>query len=119
MALPMKALRKTKEGPGWSLEEMLVPSASPIEVLVRVKAASICGTDLRVYEWDRWSAERIRPPVTLGHEFCGLVERVGREVTAVRPGDFVSAKMHINCGQCYQWRVGETLLCQKIECNRH
>ena len=73
----MKALRKTKAGPGLSFEATAVPSIGPTDVLVRVTAASICGTDLHIYGWDRWSQGRIKPPVTLGHEFCGVVERVG------------------------------------------
>jgi len=79
-----------------------------------VKAASICGTDLHIYGWDRWSQGRIKPPVTLGHEFCGVVERVGEEVTAVKPGDFVSAEMHVNCGHCHQCRLGESHICQNL-----
>jgi len=114
MALIMKALRKMNNGPGLSLERVLVPSPGPAEVLVRVKAASICGTDLHIYNWDQWSAGRIKPPVTLGHEFCGSVERVGREVSAVKAGDFVSAEMHINCGRCHPCRVGEAHVCQNV-----
>jgi threonine 3-dehydrogenase len=83
-------------------------------VLVRVKAASICGTDLHIYGWDRWSQGRIKPPVTLGHEFCGVVERVGEEVAAVKPGDFVSAEMHVNCGHCRQCRLGQAHICQNL-----
>jgi threonine 3-dehydrogenase len=79
-----------------------------------VKAASICGTDLHIYGWDRWSEGRIKPPVTLGHEFCGVVERVGEEVTALKPGDFVSAEMHVNCGHCRQCRLGESHICQNL-----
>jgi threonine 3-dehydrogenase len=79
-----------------------------------VKAASICGTDLHIYGWDRWSQGRIKPPVTLGHEFCGVVERVGEEVTALKPGDFVSAEMHVNCGHCHQCRLGESHICQNL-----
>jgi threonine 3-dehydrogenase len=79
-----------------------------------VKAASICGTDLHIYGWDRWSQGRIKPPVTLGHEFCGVVERVGEEVTALKPGDFVSAEMHVNCGHCRQCRLGESHICQNL-----
>jgi threonine 3-dehydrogenase len=86
----------------------------PTDVLVRVKTASICGTDLHIYGWDRWSQGRIKPPVTLGHEFCGTVERVGDEVRAVKPGDFVSAEMHVNCGHCHQCRLGEAHICQNL-----
>jgi threonine 3-dehydrogenase len=110
----MKALRKMQPARGLSFETATVPSIGPTDVLVRVKTASICGTDLHIYGWDRWSQGRIKPPLTLGHEFCGTVERVGDEVSAVRPGDFVSAEMHVNCGHCHQCRVGEAHICQNL-----
>ncbi len=110
----MKALRKMRPARGLTLETAPVPTIGPTEVLVRVKAASICGTDLHIYGWDRWSQGRIRPPVTLGHEFCGVVERAGEKVTAVMAGDFVSAEMHINCGHCHQCRLGEAHICQNL-----
>jgi len=114
MTTTMKALRKMKAARGLSMETAPVPSIGPTDVLVRVKTASICGTDLHIYGWDRWSQGRIKPPVTLGHEFCGTVERVGEEVTAVKPGDFVSAEMHVNCGHCHQCRLGEAHICQNL-----
>ena len=92
MPATMKALRKTQAAKGLTLESVPVPEVRHGDVLVRVKAASICGTDLHIYGWDRWSQGRIKPPVTLGHEFCGVVERVGADVTSVHAGDFVSAK---------------------------
>jgi threonine 3-dehydrogenase len=114
MATTMKALRKMQAARGLSLETAAVPAIGPADVLVRVKTASICGTDLHIYGWDRWSQGRIKPPVTLGHEFCGVVERVGEEVRAVQPGDFVSAEMHVNCGHCHQCRLGEAHICQNL-----
>jgi threonine 3-dehydrogenase len=114
MATTMKALRKMKAARGLSMETAPVPSIGPTDVLVRVKTASICGTDLHIYGWDRWSQGRIKPPVTLGHEFCGVAERVGEEVTSVKPGDFVSAEMHVNCGHCHQCRLGEAHICQNL-----
>jgi threonine 3-dehydrogenase len=114
MATTMKALRKMQPARGLAYETAPVPAIGPTDVLVRVKAASICGTDLHIYGWDRWSQGRIKPPVTLGHEFCGVVERVGEEVTAVKPGDFVSAEMHVNCGHCHQCRVGQAHICQNL-----
>ena len=106
MATTMKALRKMQAAKGLQMESVAIPAIGARDVLVRVKAASICGTDLHIYGWDRWSQGRIKPPVTLGHEFCGVVERVGEEVTAVQAGDFVSAEMHVNCGYCHQCRLG-------------
>jgi threonine 3-dehydrogenase len=110
----MKALRKTQAARGLTLESAPVPAIGAADVLVRVKTASICGTDLHIYGWDRWSQGRIKPPVTLGHEFCGVVERVGEDVTAVRAGDFVSAEMHVSCGHCHQCRMGEAHICQNL-----
>src|SRR5260370_430220 len=83
MPSTMKALRKMQAARGLSFENAPVPSIGPADVLVGVRTASICGTDLHIYGWDRWSQGRIKPPVTLGHEFCGVVEQVGGEVTAV------------------------------------
>jgi threonine 3-dehydrogenase len=114
MSSTMKALRKMQAARGLSFENAPVPSVGAADVLVRVRTASICGTDLHIYGWDRWSQGRIKPPVTLGHEFCGVVERVGEEVTAVKAGDFVSAEMHVNCGHCHQCRLGEAHICQNL-----
>jgi len=114
MPATMKALRKTQAGKGLQIEKIKVPSIGPTDVLVRVKATSICGTDLHIYGWDRWSQGRIKPPVTLGHEFCGVVESAGEEVTAVKAGDFVSAEMHLNCGHCHQCRLGQAHICQNL-----
>jgi threonine 3-dehydrogenase len=115
MMSTMKALRKIHATRGLSLESAGVPTIGPSDVLVRVKAASICGTDLHIYGWDRWSQGRIKPPVTLGHEFCGVIEKVGDEVSALKAGDFVSAEMHVNCGHCHQCRVGEAHICPNVK----
>src|SRR5438270_9960667 len=114
MAGTMKALRKVRAARGLQMDTVAVPLIGPTDVLVRVKTASICGTDLHIYGWDRWSQGRVKPPVTLGHEFCGTVERVGDEVRAVMAGDFVSAEMHVNCGHCHQCRLGEAHICQNL-----
>jgi threonine 3-dehydrogenase len=111
----MKALRKTKAAKGLEIQKVPVPPIGALDVLVRVTATSICGTDLHIDGWDRWSQGRIKPPVTLGHEFCGIVERVGEDVSAVRSGDFVSAEMHLNCGHCHQCRLGEAHICQNLK----
>jgi threonine 3-dehydrogenase len=114
MGTTMKALRKMQASRGLQMDTVAVPLIGPTDVLVRVKTASICGTDLHIYGWDRWSQGRIKPPVTLGHEFCGTVERVGDEVRAVKAGDFVSAEMHLNCGHCRQCRLGQAHICQNL-----
>jgi threonine 3-dehydrogenase len=111
----MKALRKTAPSRGAQLEQVDIPAIRAHEVLVRVRVASICGTDLHIYDWDPWSASRIQPPLTFGHEFCGTVEEVGAEVSGIEPGEFVSAEMHVNCGHCVQCRVGQPHICQNLK----
>jgi threonine 3-dehydrogenase len=115
MPATMKALRKMSPARGLNLEKVEVPEIGPTDALIRVRAASICGTDLHIYGWDRWSASRIKPPLTLGHEFCGYVEKVGSEVKGLAVGDFVSAEMHVNCGYCRQCRTGQPHICQNLE----
>jgi threonine 3-dehydrogenase len=111
----MKALRKMRPQRGAQLESVGIPTIGPTDVLVRVRAASICGTDLHIYGWDRWSASRIHPPLTFGHEFCGTVERVGDEVTTIHSGDFVTAEMHVICGHCRPCRMGQPHVCQNVK----
>lgn len=109
----MKAIRKVRGAPGLALEDVPAPGIGAHEVLVAVEAASVCGTDLHIWKWDDWSSKRIRPPLTLGHEFAGTVVEVGRSVEHVRVGDYVSAESHITCGMCFQCRTGQAHLCPK------
>ena len=110
----MQALRKPRPEPGAQIESVPVPTPRPGEVLVRVRAASICGTDLHIYHWDKWSASRLHPPLTFGHEFCGVVEAVGEGVTRFAPGDRVTAEMHVACYHCRPCRAGQPHLCQNV-----
>src|SRR5205823_15094305 len=115
---PMRALRKTGPGPGAELVEVPVPAPGPNEVLVRVQAASICGTDLHIYEWNEWAARRIgdgRLPYTFGHEVAGRVVAVGDEVDHPLPGAFVAAETHLFCGHCGLCRTGKPHICQNMK----
>ena len=108
----MKALVKETPAPGLSLRDVPVREPGPGEILVRIKAASICGTDLHIWRWDHWAAGRLRPPVITGHEFAGVVEAVGPGVTTPRVGDHVSLESHVVCHTCYQCRTGKGHICQ-------
>jgi threonine 3-dehydrogenase len=110
----MQAVVKAAAAPGVVLEQVPVPAFGAADVLVRVEAASVCGTDLHIYNWDPWARSRVRPPLIPGHEFCGTVEGVGAEVRSVREGDFVSAEMHVACGRCLQCRTGQAHVCQHV-----
>jgi threonine 3-dehydrogenase len=114
MAKTMLAVVKPKAAPGAEIREVKVPGFGRNDVLVKVKVASICGTDLHIYEWDRWAQNRIHPPLIPGHEFCGEVAAYGDEVTSVKEGDFVSAEMHVACGKCLLCRTGEAHICQNV-----
>ena len=87
VAETMTALRKSVAEPGLQLEEIPVPVPAADEVLVEVETASVCGTDLHIYGWDEWSQGRIKPPLTLGHEFAGTVVERGELVQNVAVGD--------------------------------
>lgn len=111
----MRALRKTNAGPGAELLEIPVPEPGEGEVLVRVHGASVCGTDLHIFDWNEWAAARIpRLPMTFGHEVAGEVERVGPEVHHVQPGAFVAAETHIACGVCSTCRTGRAHICENL-----
>ena len=107
------ALRKVARKPGLVLDEISVPSIREDEVLIRVEAASLCGTDLHIFHWDPWSAHRLEPPVTIGHEFAGTVVEVGTRARNVTPGDFVSAESHVTCGACFFCRTGRAHMCER------
>lgn len=111
----MMAVVKPAARAGAEIREVPVPDFRPDEVLVKVRVASVCGTDLHIYDWDAWAQHRIKPPLIPGHEFCGDVVAVGKDVTSVREGDFVSAEMHVACGKCVQCRTGESHICQHVK----
>jgi len=111
----MLAVVKPEAAPGAEVREVLIPKFGPTDVLVKVDVASVCGTDLHIYNWDPWAQHRIHPPLIPGHEFCGHVAAVGDEVTTVQEGDFVSAEMHVACGKCLQCRTGEAHICQNVK----
>jgi threonine 3-dehydrogenase len=112
----MQALVKTAPAPGMMvIREMPVPQIGASDVLVAVDTASVCGTDLHIYQWDEWAQARIRPPYIPGHEFCGTVAALGEQVQGLAEGDFVSAEMHVACGHCLQCRTGQAHVCQFVK----
>jgi threonine 3-dehydrogenase len=115
MVATMRALRKTSPRPGAELVEVPVPSPGEGDVLVRVHAASICGTDLHIHDWNEWAQHRIAQiPMTFGHEVAGTVEAVGPEVHHLDVGAFVAAETHIACGQCSTCRTGRAHICENL-----
>lgn len=96
------------------LETVQVPVVGDSDVLIEVRAASICGTDLHIFTWDPWAHGRVRPPLIFGHEFCGEVVAVGRDAPADLLGAYVAAESHITCGTCYECRHGLEHICRNV-----
>jgi threonine 3-dehydrogenase len=111
----MKAIAKTKRKKGMELINVPTPQIGLRDVLVKVTLASICGTDVHIYDWTRWARQRLTPPRVIGHEFVGIVEKIGNEVTRVEAGDRVSAESHISCGHCYQCSNGDSEVCRNLK----
>ena len=108
----MRAVVKASAGPGAEVREVPVPTCGPGELLLRVRRAGVCGTDLHIVEWDRWSQGRLKPPVTLGHEFVGDVVEVGAGVKTYQRGDRVACESHIVCQSCLACRTGNAHVCE-------
>lgn len=90
-----------------------IPAVGPRDVLVHVAACGVCGTDVHIYHGDKGSAA-VTPPVILGHELAGVVEKTGSEVTSVRVGDHVTVDPNIYCGKCHYCRIGKKQLCENL-----
>ena len=105
----MKAVVKFKDGrDGWEIREIERPDPRENEVEIEVKAAGICGSELHLYH-DNHVYE---PPVVVGHEFCGVISRVGKNVTRWQAGDRVVSENNKRvCGVCEFCRTGRPILC--------
>ncbi|MEA3408120.1 MAG: L-threonine 3-dehydrogenase [Chloroflexota bacterium] len=111
----MKALVKEEAARGASLLDVERPTIGPRDLLVKVEAAAICGTDNHIYNWTPWAQARIEPPMIFGHEFAGEVVEVGSAVEGFAVGDRVAAETHIPCLQCYQCRTGRQHTCENMQ----
>lgn len=108
----MLVMAKTKsEVGGIELGTRKVRAPGPGEMLLQIKAAGLCGTDMQIYKWPPWLARRMKLPVVLGHEACGIIADIGEGVTSVQIGDYVSLESHAFCGKCYQCLTDRAHLC--------
>ncbi|HET7471787.1 MAG TPA: L-threonine 3-dehydrogenase [Candidatus Limnocylindrales bacterium] len=107
----MKALIKSRPGPGLELADVPEPPMGINDVRIGVHKTGICGTDLHIATWDPWAARTIKPPLVVGHEFVGEVLEVGSNVQDLVPGDRVSGEGHVVCGRCRHCRAGRYHLC--------
>jgi threonine 3-dehydrogenase len=107
----MKALVKSKSEPGLWLEDIPKPTIGINDVLIQVRRAGICGTDLHIYNWDEWAQRTIPVPMAIGHEFVGEIVETGANVNDFHPGDIVSGEGHVTCGRCRNCLAGRRHLC--------
>ena len=108
----MKALSKSKPEPGLWLGDVPVPEIHHNEVLIKIVKTAICGTDVHIYNWDKWAQSTIPVPMHIGHEFVGRIEKVGSHVMDFKPGDLVSGEGHLVCGHCRNCLAGRRHLCK-------
>jgi threonine 3-dehydrogenase len=107
----MKALVKSSAARGLVLEDVAKPSIDTNDVLVRVQATGICGTDLHIYEWNEWARKTIPVPLVIGHEFVGEIAEVGSNVKGFTAGEIVSGEGHVVCGHCRNCLAGRREMC--------
>jgi len=103
----MRALTKTKPGPGLSMEDVPVPEIGPDDVLIRVRKTGVCGTDVHIWNWDEWAAKTVPLPLVTGHEFAGEIVELGRNVTDLRIGQRCSGEGHLIGRTSRQSRAGK------------
>jgi threonine 3-dehydrogenase len=114
----MRALVKESAGPGMVLRDVPRPACGPNDVLIKVHYAGVCGTDLHIWEWDAWASGRLKPPLTIGHEFAGEIVQLGPEARGaglLTVGDLVTAEGHIVCGHCLPCRTGDAHVCRRTQ----
>jgi threonine 3-dehydrogenase len=112
MDTKMITLSKIEAKRGMEILMKDIPSINEDEILVKVLAASVCGTDVHIYTWDKWAENRIKKiPQTMGHELAGEVVKIGKRVNTLKIGDIVSAETHIVCGVCEFCLTGRAHIC--------
>ncbi len=112
----MHAIVKKYPKLGAEITALEVPKAGENEIVVKVKAASICGTDVHIWNWNQWAQNRIKKlPMVFGHEVAGEIVELGRNVTSLQEGDMISAETHIVDGTCYQCRTDRMHICQNLK----
>lgn len=114
-ATHMKALAKTQAKPGIWMIETAIPAVGPNDVLIRIHKTAICGTDVHIFNWDKWAQHTIPVGMVVGHEYVGVIEAVGSEVKGFQQGDRVSGEGHLTCGYCRNCRAGRVHLCRNTQ----
>ena len=112
----MMAWKKTKpEKGGFELVEIPLPNCGDDEVLVKTHSTSICGTDIHIWKWDHWAAENVPIGTTTGHETCGTIVALGKEVNTHKIGDKIAVECHLACWNCDRCDEGNAHICENGE----
>ncbi len=111
----MLAVVKTAAAAGATVQQVDVPTIGPGDVLIKVRATSICGTDLHIYRWDAWAQSQMKTPMVFGHEFHGEIVEAGRDVRRLKVGDLVSVESHVPCRTCYQCTHDQMHICANLQ----
>jgi threonine 3-dehydrogenase len=111
----MKALIKDKPIRGATFTDLPIPQIGEDELLVKVRAAAVCGTDIHIYQWNEYASSRIKLPLLFGHEYAAEVIQVGKNVTHIKKGDRVAAETHVPCGHCFQCTTGLQHVCKEMK----
>jgi len=107
----MQALVKKYAEQGLWVDDVPIPEVGQNDVLIKIQKTAICGTDIHIYNWDEWAQKTIPIPMTIGHEFAGVIAEMGAEVTELEIGDIVSGEGHIVCERCRNCLAGRRHLC--------
>lgn len=108
----MKAL-VYKDAKDIRVEEVSVSQLGDTDVLIKIKYCGVCGTDIHIYNGDG-GAFAVTPPLIMGHEFSGVVEKIGSEVKKVKPGDLVTVDPNNMCGECYFCKNSMEHFCENV-----
>lgn len=112
----MCGIYKSQAGPSVEYRtDLPIPEINDDEVLIKVRAASICGTDIGVINWNEWTQKRMTPPLVIGHEVAGDIVEIGKNVTNCKVGDRVSVETHIPCRNCYLCDIGMEEVCDNTK----
>ena len=111
----MKSLVKAERARGIWMQDVAPQPVGPNDIRVDIKKTAICGTDVHIYQWDDWAQRTIPVPMTVGHEYVGVVSEIGSHVRGLSIGDRVSGEGHITCGYCRNCRAGRRHLCRNTE----
>jgi threonine 3-dehydrogenase len=116
MANKMLAVLKDQPGSGVVVKQIAIPAPKKDEILIKVKASSICGTDVSIYDWTPWAEDHITPPIVIGHEVVGeIIEINSDQDCSLKEGDLISSETHIFCDRCYQCQINNRHICERME----